>query len=120
MTGELVLPKQNRLHTSSEIYTIRKEGNHLYNQFFTCFFVTDTTSKEPRFAFVVSSKVSKNATNRNRTKRLLRQAVHELLPHITKTASVVCVAKTDLSGVPLQTIKGEVERTLRKAEVLER
>lgn len=113
-----MLPKANRLHTSQEIYHTRKEGNRTFSQFFTLFSVSTPENLEPRFAFVVSSKVSKNATARNRTKRLLRQAVHELLPTIVGSTCTVCVAKADLSEVPLQAIKADITRTFKKAGLL--
>lgn len=114
----IVLPKANRLHTSQEIFQIRKEGRRIFDQLFTLFYLENSIQKDARFAFVISSKVSKKATRRNRTKRLLRQAVHELLDKTKCQVCAVIVAKTDLSDVPLQEVKNAIARTLKKADLL--
>lgn len=52
--------------------------------------------KPPKFAFVVSTKVSKSAVVRNRAKRLLRVAVRNFLPHMA-TGDYAIVVKSGFS-----------------------
>lgn len=55
-----------------------------------------TPLSEPRFAIIVSSKVDKRATRRNRMKRLVREALQDLLPFITKGFCAVFVVRSRL------------------------
>ena len=47
----------------------------------------------PRFAFVVSTKVDKRATVRNRIRRIYSESVRKLLPRIAGCDAVVIVRK---------------------------
>jgi len=51
------------------------------------------TDGQPRFAFVVSTKVDKRATVRNRIRRIFSESVRLLLPTIAHSDVVVVVHK---------------------------
>lgn len=46
-----------------------------------------------RFAVIVPNRVHKNATKRNRMKRLVRESIHHMLPSITSVDGVVLIQK---------------------------
>lgn len=54
------------------------------------------TSTSPRFAFVVSVKADKRATERNRMKRMLREAVQHLFPAVRTGVDAVFVVRGKL------------------------
>ncbi len=112
-----MLPKANRLHLSQDIFTVRKTGLRYQNDFCMLFIQRNNSLTEPQFAFVVSTKISKRAVQRNRTKRLLRQSVHNLLKD-TQPARVVCVAKANLSDVPLQEVQMGMIKLLQEAKLI--
>lgn len=56
-------------------------------------FVFRRTDKGKRFAFIVSTRVDKRATVRNRVKRLLREAVGAHIAHMVEGIDGVLVAK---------------------------
>ncbi len=74
--------------------------------------------KEAVFGFIVSTKVSKQATARNRARRLLREAARSFLPNMSSGMAVVVLAKQALLGKDLPTVKTEMERLLKKAGIL--
>jgi ribonuclease P protein component len=64
-----------------------------------------TSLGRPRFAFIVSTKVDKRATRRNRMKRLLSESVAHLIPRIIGSSDYIFIAKKDVS----ETTQAEIE-----------
>lgn len=113
-----MLPKQHRLHTSYEIGQVRR-GQRFYSDIATLFVTHSTEAGPAKFAFVVSTKISKKAVDRNRTRRLLRESVHQLLPRVKPGVAAVCIAKTSLASVPLARVQEDVTKLLTAARILE-
>lgn len=74
---------------------------------------------ESRFAFVISSRVAKKAVLRNRTKRLLSEAVRQLLPQIRPGFTVAIFAKQSLLGESFNDIRLEMGKLLQGAKLLQ-
>jgi len=55
------------------------------------------TSGGPRFAIVVSTKIDKRATRRNRMKRLLSESIRHLLPRLHSPVDCIVVVRKDFS-----------------------
>lgn len=70
-----------------------------------------------RFAFIVSTKIDKRATVRNRIKRLLRESVRLLLPNVPHGFDVIFIAKTADMG-NISHVKPKMEEILKKASLL--
>lgn len=73
---------------------------------------------ETRFAVVVSKKVAQKATERNRLKRLLRQALRQNLPGIQEGQDVVVVALPRFHPENLSQTQELVRQALKKASLL--
>jgi len=61
-----------------------------------------------RFAFIVSIKIDKRATRRNRIRRLLRESVRHQLGQIPPGVDCIITARRDISGLS----QSEVEKTV--------
>lgn len=107
-----MLPKSNRL-PSSDIRTVMRRGKRIANAYMQCVFLPNR-GNAPRFAFVVSTQVDKRATKRNRIKRLMREAVHRLLPQIRGSIDAILIARSTREAE----IKNSVGELLHKAELL--
>jgi ribonuclease P protein component len=57
-------------------------------------------TKNSRFACIISTKVDKRATRRNRMKRLIRASISHLLPRLQGSADYVFIVKKDISEKP--------------------
>jgi ribonuclease P protein component len=79
--------------------------------------VYKTTSHPPRFAVVVSSKIDKRATHRNRMKRLVREAVRRQLPSIENGVDGVLIVRRRIPDSE-QEVEGIMTELLKKAELL--
>ncbi|MBI3232215.1 MAG: ribonuclease P protein component [Candidatus Doudnabacteria bacterium] len=69
-----MLPKAGRLAKDQEIKQVFVQGRGFFNPFLAIKYFYKA-SASPRFAFVISTKVSKKAVVRNRLKRVLRELI---------------------------------------------
>lgn len=66
--------KKNRLAKTKDIQTAFARGRSFFNSLFSVKYVKKV-NESARFTVVVSTKVSKNATDRNRLKRIIREVI---------------------------------------------
>lgn len=69
-----MLPKINRIKKKKDFEIIFKKGASLKNNLFILRFVKNNLNQN-RFGFVVSQKISKKATIRNKIRRKLTEAI---------------------------------------------
>jgi len=69
-----MLIKENRLRKKKDFETIFKNGK-TFKEGFLILKITNNNLETNRFGFIISQKVSKKATIRNRIKRRLREVV---------------------------------------------
>lgn len=117
-----MLPKKFRL-PGNQIPLVLKRGKR-YNFSLFNLVVYNQTTKQPdnqttsRFSFIVSSKISKRAVIRNRTKRLLSESVRLLVPQIKKGREIIFFAKKALKEEKLQDVLPTIEKNLKKTRLL--
>lgn len=70
----------------------------------------DTTS--PRVGIIISKKISKLATKRNRIRRLLRESLRKRMGRLPKGGRFVILAKQGLLGASREDIDKELEKLL--------
>lgn len=105
----------NRL-PASDLRAVMRQGKSFFSGPLQLI-LSPTKSSPPRFAFVVSTKIDKRATARNRMKRLLREATQKLLPSLKSTADGVFITKKGLPDTQ-QKVNALVEDIFRKASLL--
>ena len=111
-----MFPKPHRL-PSSHIRAVFDHGKRTGTPLlqFIIFRNTDTVS---RFAVVVPARIDKRATVRNRSKRLVREAIRRLLPEVAGGWDVVVVVKRDLSAMKQSQALEQLKAILAQAKVL--
>lgn len=111
-----MLPRQHRLPLSIENRRLQQTGRRFQSSLLTLLVTNrDDNAGPTRFALVVSKKLDKRATKRNRTKRLLREALRMLLPQFQPGYDVVVYAKKILWEEKVSDIRSEVEKLLKQA-----
>lgn len=75
-------------------------------------------SGEVRFGFIVSNKVEKRATKRNKLKRQLRAISATLIPKLPKGQDIVIVATERLANENFDEIKSDLVGAVRKLNLL--
>lgn len=114
-----MLPHQNRLLNKKDFEQLRFKGKRAQSDCFGLLFLPNQLSVS-RFGFVVSTKLSKKATRRNRVKRLLREAVRSCLPDVAPGVDVVFLGKKGLMDKDFLQIQDEVKQALHKAGLMKK
>jgi len=122
-----MLPRKNRLDLKKEFLQIKKRGEFVKGKFFDFLFQKQQSTfsgqasamifQPPAFAFIVSKKIDKRATKRNRIKRLLSEVTRSFLPEIQPGIKGVFLAKKEILGKNFSEIKTEVEETFKKGNL---
>ena len=100
--GKITKTKENRLFTSP-LFNLR---------------ISNNKDNKIRFAFIVSKKIDKRAVVRNRTKRVLRSAVEEIIEKLKTGKDIVIISKKALIPEQNKEILENLELVLRKAGVI--
>ena len=114
-----MLPRKHRL-------TKEKDFNKTFKSGKSCFSKILGVKSLPnnlvycRFGFVVSNKVSKKATQRNKIKRQLRDITHQELKNIKTGYDVLILALAPIIETDYPTIKKEFKNCFKKLNLLDK
>ena len=111
-----MLPKNKRLNLSQDFKWVA-QGKKIETRFLKLFIrMGENTS--PRIGIAVSAKVFKNATNRNRAKRLVSQAVQATYHQLPPTINIVVLPKTGVIEVKSGEVLLDLEAILRNEKII--
>lgn len=113
-----MVSKEYRLSGNKNFEKVFQEGQLVQAETFGLAYLNRGDNEVTRFGFIVSTKVSKIAVNRNRVKRALSEAVRFLTSKLEKGYNVVFLAKGQSMKVPTDELMREVGITLKKAGLL--
>jgi ribonuclease P protein component len=107
-----------RLRLRKDIERVFKTGMHLKSKPFFSIKVIENDSVNigyPRFSVIVPKKSVKKAVRRNRIKRILREAMRELIREKKiPNLDIVILVKEDISGKKSYEVKNEIEKIFQK------
>ena len=108
--------KYERIKKSIDFEKIFQTGKTITGRF--VFLKTKKTeNKNCRLCFVVGSRVSKNAVERNKAKRRIREIVRGIYLSLMPGYDIVIVAKKEILGKKYAEIKDEIIKTLKEAKL---
>ena len=113
-----MLAREYRLTKEGEFELVKTKGKRLDTPLFTLLFLRRAAKGFPRFGFIVSTKISKKASIRNKVKRALREGVRHNIVCIKKGYDCVFLAKKPLAREYTQQIIAEVRKALSRAKLL--
>jgi len=105
-----MLASKYRLSKNSDIEKVKKEGVLFKRKLFGVIVLEKEKNEVSRFGFIVSTKISKQAFQRNRIKRALREAVRHNLIIVGKGYDVLFLPKTIITRILTDEIMREVKR----------
>jgi len=108
-----VLPRKFRI-SRKEFSLVKKEGQRVSGPFFALLL---KKGEGVKVGFIISKKIDKRATVRNKIKRRLSQALLPFLPKIRPKTHIVFLAKKVLGEKNFLEIEREVKRMLTKAKL---
>lgn len=113
-----MLAKKFRLTEQKDFKKIQEEGRvHQFNSFGVAMLEKDG-EEASRFGFIVSTKIAKDAVDRNRFKRAMSESVRMNSTDIKNGFDVVFLAKTSIVRVPTSEIMKEVKEALKTCGLL--
>jgi len=110
-----VLPKINRLKKKKDIERVFKEGRGFKEDFLVLKAVKNNL-KNTRFAFIVSSKVSKKATLRNKIRRRLSKLAALKMEKIKKNTDFILIAAPGLEEKDFWETDETINKLFQKAK----
>ena len=113
-----MLPKVNRLKKNKEFERVFKKGQS-FREAFLILKVVVSSFKNSRFGFIVSKKVSKKSSLRNKIKRRLRGLVRARLKKITRNTDNLLIAAPGLETKDFQEMEKTVDKLFKKAKIVE-
>lgn len=111
-----MLSKQNRLNRDS-VAEIFKKGKSFSSDNFILK-ITPIEQKESAFAFVVQSKTTKKAVERNKLKRRARSVVRNILNSIKNNIGVIVFLKKSSIDMTYKEMNEELANLFKKARIL--
>jgi ribonuclease P protein component len=107
-----MLASKNLLKGKNRVEEVKKKGNLFQSESFGATVIKRDDEGPQRFAFVISTKISKLAVHRNRIKRALGEAVRRNLKRAPKNIDVVFLAKKNADSKTTDELMKETEKFL--------
>ena len=112
-----MLPKAARIREEREFRAAFTRGRS-YKGDLIVVYVLPRRGEAVRLGFTTVKKIG-GAVERNRIKRLLREAAKRLMPNLRPGTDVIVLARTRAAGASLNELVAELEKLLVRAGVLE-
>lgn len=113
-----MLAKKYRLTGKSNFDKVQEEGKVFQSDNFGIAFVDRKDDNPPRFAFIVSTKIAKDAVDRNTIKRHMSETIRLMTSEIKNGLDVVFLAKTSIIRIPAEGIVREVRTAVRQSDII--
>lgn len=113
-----MLPNKFRITDKRDFENIQGKGKLFQFESFGVVILRKEDKNQSRFAFIVSSKISKDAVDRNRIKRAISESVRLSLIDLQAGYDVVFLAKPILAKKSTELIMRETREALKELKVL--
>src|SRR5438045_1982041 len=101
------LPKKYRITKESDFNNVFKRGRKIVTPYFIFLYQFKEGVEHPRFGIVASKKVGK-AVERNRAKRMIREAIRNELENINKPYEAVIICRGNILNAKLDDIRARI------------
>lgn len=112
-----MLAKKYRLTVSSDFAKVESEGKTFQSANFGIATLDRKDGNPPRFAFVVSTKIAKDAVDRNTIRRHMSETVRLMTNEVKNGLDVVFLARTSIMRIPADEIVREVRTAVRECGI---
>lgn len=110
------LPHPDRLKKSWEFQRAYKKGKKYWDNFFVIY-VYDTQLRHTRLGITASKKVGKSV-QRNRVKRLIREAFRSVKLELLPNYDIVVVGRTAACGLSMLQVCDSLSKLFHRASIL--
>jgi ribonuclease P protein component len=113
-----MLASKNRLTGDNDFARVKTEGKLYQSRSFGVAVLKRGEDGPSRFGFVVSTKVTKSAVQRNRIKRALREAVRYEISYLKQGYDVVFLAKKSALRQLTESLMRETKGFLKEIDLV--
>jgi len=113
-----MLPRANRISDQESIEKTKKEGVVYQKKNFGVCLLKREDKGPSRFVFIVSSKITKSAVQRNRITRAMREAIRYSITKMSDGYDAVFLAKKISARKLTEDIMNEVNEFLKEAKLV--
>jgi ribonuclease P protein component len=113
-----MLARPNRLTTTKDFEAIKERGKLIQSESFAFAYLDRGDSNPNRFGFIISAKIDKRATARNKARRALREAVRFSLSTLKPGHDCVFLGKSVIVKKYTSELMKEVEEVFKKSKLL--
>ena len=112
-----MLPRKSRLTKGKDFKEVARKAKSIHSHLFLikALFSPEVTT---RFGIIVSTKVSKKATIRNRIKRQVREIIRRELPRVKNNYNVMIIVKDSIINKNFQELAKDLSNLLIKSHLL--
>lgn len=111
-----MIAQKNRLK-KADFEQIFRNGNKLYNQYCNIRYLSNRLDY-CRFAVIVSNKISKKATERNKVRRRVKAVIQENLSNFSKNYDIVITVLSSLAELDYKELQENLLNLLKKNRLL--
>lgn len=115
----IVLKKAYRIKSNDEFQRVFRRGQSFANRQLVIYHLEKPEQAHVRVGLSVGKKIG-NAVTRNRIKRYLRRAFHELADEVSPDRDIVIIARQPTKDIGFATIKKSVIHLLNREKLLKR
>lgn len=108
-----MIASKHRLSKDSDFAKIKKNGKLYQSENFGVQVLKKDSGEISRFAFVVSTKISNQATQRNRIRRAMKEAVRHQMHIIQKGYDIIFLPKKTIVKESTEEITREIQKFVR-------
>ena len=112
-----MLPRENRLKQKKDLEKVLKTGKG-FREDFLILKLRENNLKESRFAFIVSQKISKRATLRNKIRRRLGEIIKMKFKKVKKGVDGLFIACPGLEKKDFWETEATMEKLFKKAGII--
>jgi len=110
------MQRRYRLRHTTDFQRLRQEGFVQRHPFLVFSYALNQVGHN-RYGFIVAKRLG-HAVTRNRTRRILREAVRLLHPQLKQGYDIVLIARPAVVGQPFRKVQRIVYELSRRAELL--
>lgn len=113
-----MLAKKYRLSSKADYKRVEEEGNIYQMPDFGVAVFDRKDLNPPRFAFVISTKIAKDAVDRNTIRRHMSETIRLMTGYIKDGLDIVFLAKTSILKIPASELVREVRQSVKDCGLL--
>jgi ribonuclease P protein component len=113
-----MLPRANRLTGRKIFENLKTKGKKAQSASFGLIYLKRKDLLPTRIGFVVSTRVSKKASVRNRIKRTFRKGVKEVLDEMSPSYDILFLVKKSSVKTSARRLTNEISQVFRKVRLL--